>query len=79
MYENYFQNKCTILLGNMCDLTKGRKITEEEGRNFAELYNMKHFETSAKTMKNVNESFNYLILQILENKKIKKEVINIFI
>ena len=34
----------------MSDLNEQREITEEEGRKFAELYNMYHIENSSKEM-----------------------------
>ena len=59
------ENYCKILVGNKCDITD-REVTQEEGKNLADKYNMKYFETSCKSNKNVNEIFYYLGKQILK-------------
>ena len=59
------ENYCKILVGNKCDKTD-REVTQEEGKNLADKYNMKYFETSCKSNKNVNEMFLYLGKQILK-------------
>ena len=55
-----------VLVGNKCD-KPDRVITEEEGKKLADDFNMKFFETSAKTYQNVNEVFNFLSLDIKKN------------
>ena len=58
------------LVGNKCDLPQEmRKVTKEEGEQLATELGMKFFETSAKTGVGVNESYDYLIEEIIENNK----------
>ena len=45
------------LVANKVDLTDATEVTEEEGRQLADLLSMKYFETSAKTGINVAEIF----------------------
>lgn len=69
--QNAQNNVCKVLVGNKCD-REDRKVTFEEGSKLASEYNMKYFETSAKTNLNVNETFTTLtkeILNITDNKK----------
>ena len=69
-------NICKVLVGNNCD-KPDRVVTEEEGKKMAENFNIRFFETSPKTNKNINEVFYYLAGEILkvraekENKSIK--------
>jgi len=58
-----------ILVGNKVDLVEGggveRQVTEEEAREFAEREGLVgYMETSAKTGKNVDETFNKVSLEI---------------
>ena len=63
--------KILILVGNKIDINR-RKVTTEEGMNFAKERNMKYFETSAKTGFGVDEAFNEIFQDIYEfNKKIE--------
>ena len=71
--QNAKSTICKVLVGNKCDKPE-RVITEEQGKKLAEEYNMKFFETSAKTAYNIKESSEYLINTIIEtNKKIMEE------
>lgn len=64
-----------IIVGNKCDLTDKRIITEEHGKELADKYiycifiiyryNVPHFECSAKNGNNVNELF-YAIVYIIK-------------
>ena len=69
--QNAKSSICKVLVGNKCDKAE-RVIKEEQGRQLAEEYNMKFYETSAKTGQNVEEAFRYLtgeILKIYKNKE----------
>jgi len=48
-----------------------RKISFEQGSALAKEYNMKFFETSAKTNYNVNEVFTFLTREILNDNEAK--------
>ena len=66
-----------ILIGNKCDF-KGidRQITFEEGKEFADSYGMKFFETSTTLNINVKESFLEMtkdLINIYEQKKLIDE------
>jgi len=63
------QNVIKVLVGNKCDKPK-RAVSKEEGKKFAEEFNVSFFEVSAKSGLNVNETFNHITKQILSvNKK----------
>ena len=69
--QNAKSSICKVLVGNKCDKAE-RVIKEEQGRQLAEEFNMKFYETSAKTGQNVEEAFRYLtgeILKIYKNKE----------
>ena len=55
-----------VLVGNKCDKSD-RVVTEEEGKNLADEFNMNYFETSAKTNQNVNEVFYFLTQEFYKN------------
>ena len=56
---------CKILVGNKIDRSE-REVTIEEGKKFAESYNMMFIETSAKTGENITELFEILTRDILK-------------
>ncbi|KAL1914664.1 uncharacterized protein VTP21DRAFT_8075 [Calcarisporiella thermophila] len=53
------------LVGNMCDLAARRKVSREEGENFAREHGLKYIETSAKLNVNVEEAFISTAAEIL--------------
>lgn len=58
---------------------ENRKITKEQGMEFAQTYGMKYLETSAKTALNVNETFVTMTKDIIalnseKDKAIKKGI-----
>ena len=57
--------KC-ILIGTKCDLDK-REVSEEEGQNLGEQYGYKFLETSAKENINIDETFETLVSEIMNN------------
>jgi len=61
-----------VLIGNKVDLIEQRKISYEEGKEFADKYGLLFFETSAKSSYNVEEAFQAsgeVIAKGIENKK----------
>ena len=59
------KEKAIILVGNKIDMPN-RKISKEDAENFAKDYNIKYFETSAKTGKGIQEAFNQIYKDIYE-------------
>jgi len=57
-----------VLIGNKCDLTSRRAVTEEDGRQLAERSDrIPFFECSAKQETNVKEAFETLASKVLSN------------
>ena len=56
----------SVLVGNKCDLTQQRAVTEEDAKQLAEQLGIHYFETSAKASINVKEVVEYLVDEISE-------------
>ncbi len=63
-------------MGNKCDLEEKRKVTYEQGKEFADQYGMKFLETSAKTSHNVSDSFVTMTKEIITQNLEKERVVN---
>ena len=64
--KNANKNVYKLLIGNKCDLEDKRKVTYQEGKDFAESNGMKFIETSAKTASKVQEAFELLTNEIIK-------------
>ena len=71
--KNASKNICKILVGTNCDLEDERKVTYQEGKEFATKNGMKFIEVSVKNNINVNEAFDILLEDIWNNISNKKE------
>jgi Ras-related protein Rab-1A len=69
--KNSTKNVKKILIGNKCDLNELRKISTNQGKEFADTYNMKFIETSAKNNININECFYILGKELIKNLDLK--------
>ena len=72
--KNASKNVYKILVGNKSDLESERKVTYEQGKEFATQYGMKFIETSAKESKNVQEAFITMTKEIITQTNEKKIV-----
>ena len=66
-----------VLIGNKCDLD--HNVNDEDINELAQKYNMEYFEVSCKKDINVQQSFNYLIYEIIRanHEKEKKRILNL--
>ena len=65
--KNANKNVYKLLIGNKCDLEEKRKISVQEGKEFAESNGMKFIETSAKDNTKVQEAFELLTTEIIKS------------
>ena len=83
--KNASKNVYKFLIGNKTDLEDKRKVTYQEGKDFAESNGMKFMETSAKTASKVQEAFELLTNEIIKaniNKEKgleKKKILGLYI
>jgi small GTP-binding protein len=64
--KNASENVYKILVGNKCDMEKDRKVTYQQGEEFAKEHKMFFFETSAKDSINVQEAFETMTKEIIK-------------
>ena len=53
-----------LLIGNRCDLEERRKVSKEEGEQFAQSQDIPFLETSAKTGYNINKVRGHLMMSL---------------
>ena len=63
---NNQEKKIIYLIGNKSDDIENRIINRKDAKDFAEKHNLKYFETSAKTGRNIQAVFKSLILDLME-------------
>lgn len=64
--KNANKNVYKLLIGNKSDLEDKRKVTFQEGKDFATSNGMQFMETSAKTASKVQEAFELLTQEIIK-------------
>ena len=76
--ETNYAQPSMVLFGNKADKEKSEwKVTDEEVKNLTQKYNLKYFETSAKTNMNIKEGFDYIVTNSLDKIKERNIVINL--
>ena len=70
---NDFPSFPFILVGNKCDLGEEREVEIEEGKEKAETYGFRFFETSNKDGTNVEKAALAIALKVYEKKKEEKK------
>jgi small GTP-binding protein len=73
--KNANKNIFKLLVGNKCDLESDRKVSFQEGKEFAEGNGMKFIETSAKTDQKVAEAFETLADEIIRSNVNKEKAV----
>ena len=72
--KNANKNVFKLLIGNKCDLEEKRKVTFQEGKDFATSNGMQFIETSAKADTKVKEAFELLTQEIIKASLTKDKV-----
>ncbi|KAJ5067172.1 ras-related protein rab-37 [Anaeramoeba ignava] len=72
--SHYNSSQKAYLVGNKLDLESNRAIEIEKAQKFAKKNELKFFEVSAKSGKNINELFESLTLELITEKKQQKEI-----
>jgi len=72
--KNASKNVYKLLIGNKCDLEDKRKVTYQEGKDFATSNGMQFIETSAKTDTKVKDAFEMLTQEIIKANITKDKV-----
>ena len=71
--KNANKNVYKLLIGNKCDLEDKRKVTYQEGKDFATSNGMQFIETSAKADTKVKEAFELLTQEIIKASATKEK------
>lgn len=71
--KNANKNVYKLLIGNKSDLEEKRKVTYQEGKDFATSNGMQFMETSAKTASKVQEAFELLTQEIIKQNLSKEK------
>ena len=66
--KNGNKNVYKLLIGNKSDLDSQRKVSKEEGKEFAQINGMEFFETSAKENYQVQDAFIQLTRDVIRTK-----------
>ena len=72
--KNANKNVFKLLIGNKNDLESERKVSYNEGKEFADSNGMQFIETSAKTSDKVHDAFKLLTNEIIKNNLNKDKV-----
>ena len=72
--KNANKNVYKLLIGNKCDLEDKRKVTYQEGKDFATSNGMQFIETSAKTDTKVKDAFEMRTQEIIKANITKDKV-----
>ena len=67
------ENPIFMLVGNKCDETRAREVSEADGAALARQYGCEFIETSAKTTQNVKRLFINLVRSLRQTENTKQE------
>jgi len=74
--EKASKDSVSIVVGNKIDLDSKQEISKFEAQERVEKFNLPYFEVSAKSGENVNESFMFLVREMVQNQIIQKSARN---